>query len=306
MLSVILCTHNPRPDYLERTIAALQQQSLEQTHWEFLLIDNASREALPSSLVSWHPQGRVIREVQLGLTAARLRGFRESQGRLLVFVDDDNLLDTHYLTRVQEIFQQHPQMGAIAGKCLPEFEVEPPAWISEFYQILALRDFGDIPLMAAGEIGQRTYPEFAPAGAGMALRRQAFISYAGKVQHDDRRLALGRTGQQLSSGEDNDMILSLLQAGWGVGYFPQLQLTHLIAAHRLQPDYLARLNYASSRCWVQVLALNGIRLWQKIPTWTVRLRQFKAWCRYQPWRNPVAYIRWCGICGLLEGQSILP
>ena len=34
---------------------------------------------------------------RLGLTPARLRGIRESRGELLVFVDDDNVLERDYL-----------------------------------------------------------------------------------------------------------------------------------------------------------------------------------------------------------------
>ena len=37
--------------------------------------------------------GRVVREERLGLTHARLRGHAEASGKILVFVDDDNLLD---------------------------------------------------------------------------------------------------------------------------------------------------------------------------------------------------------------------
>jgi hypothetical protein len=45
-LSVILCTHNPRPDYLSRVLASLRGQTLPAEQWEFLLIDNASRQPL--------------------------------------------------------------------------------------------------------------------------------------------------------------------------------------------------------------------------------------------------------------------
>ena len=41
-LSVIICTHNPRLDYLRRTFDALKLQTLDRDQWELLLIDNAS------------------------------------------------------------------------------------------------------------------------------------------------------------------------------------------------------------------------------------------------------------------------
>jgi glycosyltransferase involved in cell wall biosynthesis len=45
-VSVILCTHNPRPDYLDRVLASLRGQTLPAEQWEFLLVDNASRQPL--------------------------------------------------------------------------------------------------------------------------------------------------------------------------------------------------------------------------------------------------------------------
>ena len=47
--------------------------------------------------ISWHPNGRHVREDELGLTPARLRGVAEAVAELLVFVDDDNILDPDYL-----------------------------------------------------------------------------------------------------------------------------------------------------------------------------------------------------------------
>src|ERR1022692_4717847 len=96
--SVIICTHNPRPDYLRRTLDALKAQTLPKEQWELLLIDNASKEPLADTWdLSWHPQARHIREEALGLTRARLCGISQSKGELLVFVDDDNVLSADYL-----------------------------------------------------------------------------------------------------------------------------------------------------------------------------------------------------------------
>ena len=305
-ITAILCTHNPRPDYLERVLAALQGQTLALSQWELVIIDNASTSPLaPSMDLSWHPQGRVVLEPHLGLTRARQRGFREAQAELLVYVDDDNVLAADYLEQVQQAFGQHPQLGVAAGKALPEFEVPPPDWLPEFYSMLALRDFGDTATLIPGCSPCQHYPDQAPAGAGMALRRAAFADYWASLGDDAARLRLGRTGQNLVSGEDNDIVLTLLNRGWDGAYLPQLQLIHLIAARRLQSDYLARLNFAASQSWVQVLDLHGIRLWPAIAPWTVRLRQAKAWLRLRPWQSAAAYVRWCGICGLLAGQARL-
>ena len=310
LISVIICTHNPRRNYLDRVLEALKAQTLSMEQWELLLIDNASNTLLASEIdLNWHPSARHIREEKLGLTPARLRGFQEATAETLVFVDDDNILDSDYLKNTLEIFQQYPDLGAIGGKSIPEFEVEPEPWVKQFSVCLALRDLGEeaqVYSYSAASGSPKQYPAFAPIGAGLVLRRQSAEIYAKRITGNSIRLALGRTGKQLISGEDNDIVLTLLEAGWGVGYFPQLQLTHLISASRLQKDYLARLNRASSRSWVQVLDVHGIRLWQKIPHWTILLRQIKAFFHYQPWKDAASYVRWQGACGMFEGLGALP
>ena len=78
-ISVVLCTHNPRADYLDRVLVGLRRQTLSFQRWALLLIDNASNEPLANRFdIGWHPNGRHVREDELGLTPARLRGIAES------------------------------------------------------------------------------------------------------------------------------------------------------------------------------------------------------------------------------------
>src|SRR6266446_5579423 len=115
-ISVITCAHNPRPDYLEQVLAALRSQTLGKQEWEYLLIDNTSDELLaPRFDLSWHPQAKHFREERLGLTHARLRGIQESTGAVLVFVDDDNVLDKDYLEQVLSLSRAWPMIGAFSG-----------------------------------------------------------------------------------------------------------------------------------------------------------------------------------------------
>jgi hypothetical protein len=141
-------------------------------------------------------------------------------------------------------------------------------------------------------------------GAGMALRRGAAIAYLESLQTQER-VILDRTGTNLSSGGDCDINLTILEAGWSVGYFPQLKLDHLIPAGRLTQDYLGRLNQSVMRSWVQVLDAHDIRPWTKIPAWTLPLRNLRSFLRCQAWRDPAAYIRWQGTCGLFLGRAQL-
>ncbi len=117
LISIIICTHNPRRDYLERVIEALKSQTLPINQWELLLIDNASNQPLSSEIdLGWHYNSRHIREEQLGLTPARLRGIQEAEAETLVFVDDDNVLDSDYLEMALKVSEAWPIIGAWGGQ----------------------------------------------------------------------------------------------------------------------------------------------------------------------------------------------
>src|SRR5262249_46007012 len=111
-LSVIICTHNPRKDYLRRVLEALRKQNLCTERWELLLVDNASDVCVSEEWdLSWHPEARHMLEAELGLASARRRGIREATSDLLVFVDDDNVLDPDYLSEAIRVKNEWPMLG---------------------------------------------------------------------------------------------------------------------------------------------------------------------------------------------------
>lgn len=303
-VSVIIPAYNPDPGRLARTLTGLRAQTLPSSDWELIVIDNASSSPvdLPPTLLG-PVSTRLIREERPGLSFARRRGFAESTAPLCVLVDDDNVLAPTYLADVVRLFAAHPDVAAMGGPSRPEFDATAPAWTSEFFPLLALRDLGPTPQIAHPVKGHTTdYPACAPIGAGLALRLAAARAWS--LDRANAPLA-DRTGTQLTSGGDNDIVLHLFRAGGAVAYFPELALTHLIPAARLDPAYLARLNRAIQRSWVRVLALYDLCPWQPAPRWTLPLRLARAWARSRAWRGPVEAVRFAGLRGRLEGQADL-
>jgi glycosyltransferase involved in cell wall biosynthesis len=302
-ISAVLPTRNPHLGRLRRTLDALAAQSLDRAAWELIVVDNGSEPALADLPLSYAPL-RVVRETEVGLTPARLRGMREARGDVLVFVDDDNVLDAGYLAAVEKHFRSQPQLGAAGGPVVPEWESPPPAWIAPFHGLFALHEHGAVPLIARGD-ARAPWPEFAPVGAGLAVRRRYAEIYARELASNPRRRALDRRAGELSSGGDSDLVFTTLHAGGDVGYFPELRVTHLIPTARLAPDYLERLNRGIMRTWVRVLALHGQCPWPAIPRSTVTLRVARAWLRRRAWRSPANRVRWAGDRGQFEGQADL-
>ena len=346
-VSVVVPTHNPRPDYLARVMEALKQQTLPRERWEIVVVDNGSRVPLKAGAVkgakvekcesndaencvdlSWHGNARIVREEELGLTYARLRGFAEAKGELIVMVDDDNVLAPDYLETAVRIAQERPMLGAFGGKCLPEFEVEPEEWLRARGKGLGLRDRGEreefFPEAAVAESGKvgrwegrkvkravREFPDCAPIGAGMVLRSSAARAYAERLDQrtkglKDEGLITDRKGDSLASGGDNDICLTVVEEGWQVGYMPQLQLTHLIPKRRMTLDYHKRMARDSMKSFILMLDQHGTRPWPAMAKWTLPLRVAIDWWRVKPWEGPNNLLRFWGHVGMYEGRAALP
>ncbi len=304
-LTAVIPTHDPDPGRLRRTLLGVRAQTLPADRWETIVVNNASRRFPDAGFFAEFAPGnhRIETEETLGLAAARARGFASAQGRFLVLIDDDNVLAPDYLAEVVRLFAENPALGAIGGSSTPEFETPPESWQQEFFPLLALRDLGASPLVSKGlrPSGslRNEYPTFAPIGAGMALRREAAADWLGRrngSQPTDRR------GGDLTSGGDNDIVLTVMKSGWEVAYFPQLRLTHLIPSSRLEPGYLGRLNYGIQKSWVRVLALHGASPWPGVSQTGAMLRKARSWVAHRAWNSKAAHIRWRGACGHFDGR----
>lgn len=236
MISCILCTHNPRAAYLGRTLDALRAQTLPPELWEFILVDNGSREPVCGRFdLSGIPGVRVVEEARPGLTQARLTGFGQARFDLFVLVDDDNVLAPDYLEQALCIAGQYPHLGVFGGRVVGEFEVSPPKWVRPHLEVLALRGL-------ERSVWSNLYDwRTVPIGAGMVLRADIARAFAEALAQSPARLLLGRKGGHLSSAEDVDLAYTALDLGYGIGRFTELNLTHLIPKERFDPAYLERL-----------------------------------------------------------------
>ena len=189
--SVIICAHNPRSDYFARVLASLRDQTLPLDNWELLIIDNASKMPLaPDWHISWHPTARHIVESELGVAAARRRGIREARADLIVFVDDDNVLDKTYLTQAVGIGRDWPLLGAWgSGSIQADFEVKPSESVMEFLPYLALRETASPQWSNVASCVQAM-----PWGAGLCVRKAVAVAYCQSCERSSIQIT-GRVGR---------------------------------------------------------------------------------------------------------------
>lgn len=237
-ISVHICTHNPRPDYLRRTLEALRVQTLPLERWELLLVDNASTtETARTADLSWHPHARYILEPELGKTNALLTALRSSDSAIMVTVDDDNLLAPDYLEKAIKIGERYPILGAWGGQLVPEFEEPPAEWTKAHWPTLALRVFNEDRWSNLGEPSG-----CVPVGAGMCTRREVALRYVENIEKSPIARQLDRRGkglEGLGGMGDTQLALTSLEFAWGTGLFHELKAVHLTPKERMTEDYIA-------------------------------------------------------------------
>jgi glycosyltransferase involved in cell wall biosynthesis len=236
--TVALCTHN-HADRLTRTLADLPQIRSPEAAWEFLVIDNGSRDITPQLLAghAW-PAGwdvRVVREEKLGLSNARNRAIAEARGDYIIFLDDDETADPDWLCAYERLIRT-TQADAFGGRIRVLFEEDfRPPWLSdELLGFLGELNRADaiVPLT---ERGTSFY------GGNFGFRRVL----AGQVGGFDAML--GRKGSDNTGGEEVDFYRRLLAAGCKVWWTPEAVIHHRIQAEKLNRSYFRDLHYRQGR-----------------------------------------------------------
>jgi len=155
---------------------------------------------------------------------------------LLIFVDDDNVLDPDFLEIALHTMEERAFLGSWSGQCRPAFEEPPPDWTRRYWGNLVIREFdrdiwSNLPRL----------PDSMPCGAGLCVRREVALHYLDLHRTGKRSFHFDRRGKSLLSGGDNDLAACACDLGLGVGLLASLKLTHLIPPERLTMNYLANL-----------------------------------------------------------------
>jgi glycosyltransferase involved in cell wall biosynthesis len=220
--SVIVCTRN-RADELEGALESLLADR-PATDWELIVVDNASTDATASVVAGARERADGVRveslvEVNLGLSHARNRGIAAARGELLLFTDDDVIVEAGWVDAMCAGFAE-PDVVGVAGWVAPQWPVPPPRWLSGRQTgLLALTDFGDGP--------RDLRDDEVPVGASMATRATAV---AGTNEPFDPRL--GNRGGGRFAYEEHDLFTRVRRAGRLV-YRPDARVLHRIAAERM-------------------------------------------------------------------------
>lgn len=234
--SVVVCTRD-RPEHLRRCLDALL--SVDAPGGEILVVDNAPSDDSAKMIADDLGVGYTL-EPEPGLNRARRRGIDVASGEIVLFTDDDVVVDEGWVAAMLEPFEEY-RVGGVTGLVLP-LELETTAQemferFSPFSRGFERKVFDGtvIPPAAAGSVG---------SGAAMAFRRD-LASRLGLFNAD---LDVGTVSL---SGGDTYAFYLLLDAGYQMVYVPAALAWH---RHRRDLESVRRTLYGYSVGVFSVLA----------------------------------------------------
>lgn len=238
-LSIIIATYNRTRD-LQRALESVVRQTTDARDWECVVVNNNSSDTTAEDFERFavaHADFalRMVHEPKQGLSNARNCGIAAAQGDLLAIVDDDETLEPTFAESYIRFFDSHPAVVAAGGGVVPCYESERPQWMSHYPERMIANPI---------DMGRRARPfpsHRVPAGGNMAFRREVF-ERVGVFNP-----ALGRNGESLSGGEENDLFARLREAGHTAWYVPHAAIFHHIPDSKLTDDYFDRLSYNVGR-----------------------------------------------------------
>ena len=218
-ISLIICTKD-RSEMLEDVLISAQNQ-VSSLSYEVIIVDDSSNNKT-KNLLEKYPKFTYLEGSQQGLAEARNRGFRSSNGNIIVFVDDDVFFNKYYLQNIYDFFLKSPIKPDFAGgKTHLKFLVRQPEWIDgNLLGVLAYSDYG------SEEMLYDNHPKHVPYGCNMAIKRE-LLEKAGGFSASIHDL------------ENEDIILAhkIREMGYNLAYCPQMFLYHKIPAKRMTYIY---------------------------------------------------------------------
>lgn len=240
-VSLIICCYNSvmrLPETLKH-VAGLKTSNIL---LEVIIVDNASSdETARIAKKEWHKYSnstdfKIVAEPKPGLSHARMKGINVSKYDYICFVDDDNWLDKNYLNELVRIFENYPDVAIVGGFNSPVYETTPPAGFAEHEGILAVSPENK-PLGFVNAV----------FGAGMGIRKKVLLDL---YENGFITILSGRTKNNLTSSEDNEICDVVRSVGWQILYSPALQLRHFITKGRISMEYIERLTKGISSSFV--------------------------------------------------------
>lgn len=114
MVSLIITTYN-YANYVERAIRSALDQSLEDSEYEIIVVNDASTDHTKDVLLNYEEDCRIFNlENNLGLAGARNFGIRKAKGQFVVFLDADDYIHRDLLNTERLFLEENNCIDAVS------------------------------------------------------------------------------------------------------------------------------------------------------------------------------------------------
>ena len=252
--SLVICAYNPDERILGRCLQALQRLDTSGIETEIILVDNNSSSpvqdlACVQQASATLPGMQVIREEKQGVRYARMAAIAIAQGSYIVYVDYDNELQPDYLQQLKTLNSSYPGVGAWGPG---DVRVDFIDGIDPLIEQQARTCFQEKHEQHTAYACIREWQYCYPVGTGLCTRTAILKEYIALAAQGQFTLT-GRKKDELSSGEDTQMVLLCISKGLAAGISPLLRLQHLIPANRANRQHLQKLIYGTGICYATCL-----------------------------------------------------
>lgn len=235
-LTVVICTYNRRV-WLGECLEALAGQTLDESRYEIVVVDNGSRDETRETVRTFrseHPNCRYVYEPELGLSHARNRGVDSARTEYIAFVDDDSQPDPHWLSTILRIIGVH-NPDIVGGAVGPMVQDEWPTWFREQYAVRG--DMGESGWLDHGYI----------MGTNIVFRKSLLREYGGFSPH------FGMHGDRLGYHEETQLVMRAIQEKRKVYYSRDLVVKDRLLDYKKSFVYYLYAKYRAG--------YDGLELW---------------------------------------------
>jgi hypothetical protein len=208
-ISVLVSTRD-RPEHVVGCVRSILASP--RANFEVIVIDQSSKAnyEIASGALGTDPRLSWIRTRTNGLSLSRNIGVAQARAPIIAFTDDDCRVDTDWLRLLEDVFDNDSQLALVFGSVSLRPEDRAVGYAAEF-EPTRCRYF------------QGCFPDIRTqwgVGANMAVRRSVFA----RIGDFDSLLGAGAL---LLAGEDIDLTVRALAAGFKMGHLPELGVLHL-------------------------------------------------------------------------------
>jgi GT2 family glycosyltransferase len=210
--SVIVPTYN-RPTALDRTLAALRAMDFPADKLEIVVVDTGPNKPESERVARSHG-AQYLAHADLGVSVARNLGAKSASGELLMFVDDDIVVEQDNLRRHEAVHVRHDRC-VVSGHWEYEPELRRRLEASPLGRWrLSYEDLYNKPNGVTGDTRRGQVHPRTMTTQNLSLRTEAFWSLGGF----DERFPVG--------AEDQDLTWRANRAGYLLIYDYDIRIIH--------------------------------------------------------------------------------